>query len=505
MTSTLIEWAKSGEQPILVYGEPFSGKSTMVLRAVFDLEKEGWLVYEFNRRSRPDNSAVLQRVEDVPKTVLVVEGARDFESDLKNLAISAKERKLALRLLMIERKGAADRLLQSGLFHAIRVPAVVAEDEMMDLLAKLRDKGRLLRSASRGKSLPALLSHVSRAYNRVLSQTLANLVLGTGFQERVSHDYRALADPAVKSAFVLAAIVAAGGNSLPLGVAAEAVHLSGRALEKRMEVDQSLYSICYIRRGFLRPRHRLYGELLLGGVLAHRELYGPTIALATALAPFVTREAIRRRSIYHRIVRHLMDHNVLAGLIGRERIEGWYAELEGIYGWNARFWEQRALAASEEQVDDRAMQYALIAVDRYEDAYTLNTLATVRLRPIKRGRGPLKSTENVEFWEAVKDLERARERAAPDSEHPYVTFFDGAIGYGRRWRHSGADLPNALRVEWQAWWTAAQSSESFQHAKGHQALADFQRRWLELAPAPSAPTVDQPTNPTPDTSFLEGQ
>ncbi|UUZ69005.1 hypothetical protein LP416_04185 [Polaromonas sp. P2-4] len=94
-----------------------------------------------------------------------------------------------------------------------------------------------------------------------------------------------------------------------------------------------------------------------------------------------------------------MDYEVVKRDM-QEKAESWYGELEPTCGWNARFWEQRALLASDQNQEAVAYSYAKKAVTLHgRDSFPHTTLGKVCVK-IGVSRGDEVGVDR--FWEGVK-------------------------------------------------------------------------------------------------------
>ena len=218
--------------------------------------------------------------------------------------------------------------------------------------------------------------------------------------------------------------------------------------------------------------------------------YEITSALATALSPYVSIATMGQRTLYTKIARELMDENVLEGWIGLSNLERWYEQQATYYSWNARFWEQRALAATRRGLWEPAESYAERAVHQHEDPFTLNTLAVVLLRKAE-AMEPRSGSRWDYYWRAERALAESRSAGRGEYMHPYVTFFEYTLRIVADEGATGAaQMATSLAATWQDWMTRARQADAFAHARMREQLERYQFDWLREATsgAGSAPT-----------------
>lgn len=467
-------------KPVLLWGRPFAGKSSISLRVGDAMAKQGYKFFTFAEDARLDVGAVLVRIREEPATVLLVEYASEFVRSLEELATRAQAEGLPLRLLAIEREGPSERLKALGVFREHEVRGYLDDTELKSLVQLLRRKGRLVsrwRTES-STTVPAL----RRLRINDLTSVLTDLVLGESLEARIKNGYRSISTPSGRAIAILAALGSRVGNGVSLGVVAAALDIPARQVESSLVGDNIAYSVAQIRSGRVRLRNRLFGELLTDRVISQKEAYNLVVRLCRALAPQMSRQAISDNTWAYRLLRHLLDHEQLAKLIGRPRLDGFYSEIEDGYEWNSRFWEQRALAASTEGQHPAAERYANNGVEANRDGYSLTTLATVKLRRLMNSRPGLGDEEAAEdMWTAFALLRQARDEGAHVSEHPYITFFSNAQTFAERTRKRGSAIPPEMVREWNEWWVSAQGVPAFQLERRQRDLKKFQRDWLMTA------------------------
>ena len=176
----------------------------------------------------------------------------------------------------------------------------------------------------------------------------------------------------------------------------------------------------------------------------------------------------------YRIVRYLMNHDLIARIAGENEGRTWYDELRPYYDWNGRYWDQRALFESRYGQHETARSYAERSIQVHRHSFGFNTLGTVLLRTaIKRGA-------TGELLEGIKNLDNAKDFAEWGSrEHPFTTFFTSLIRYSQEF---GIDrVPQEVKNAWASWFREAQSSRVFSTQQSQDLLLNWQQQWLRFA------------------------
>ena len=238
-------------------------------------------------------------------------------------------------------------------------------------------------------------------------------------------------------------------------------------------MDRECNGILLLTRNGIRPPHRITASLVVDGLSAQVK-FDVSLYLAKALAPHVDEEAMRLGTAEYRIVRRLMDQEIVSRLVGHQDARNWYDELREFYGWNGRYWDQRALLESELGNFEVARSYAERSIEVHEHPFGYNTLGTVLLRmAISRGNPSI-------LLEGVRNLDKVRRNQDwGEREHPFVAFFTYVHRFADSW---GLSLvPEQIRNAWLQWYRDANSSSIFYSPEGHRKLEQWNKNWLELA------------------------
>lgn len=128
------------------------------------------------------------------------------------------------------------------------------------------------------------------------------------------------------------------------------------------------------------------------------------------------------------IVRSLLDEGSVWDTTREiEKSRQWYDDVQEYYGWNARFWDQRALLESRAGYHAPAYSYAKTSVSLDKHAFSYNTLGTVRIRAATdpRSNEPVDTRWEwfVEGEQALQtSFEVAKRNGRGNAEHPFETF-----------------------------------------------------------------------------------
>jgi hypothetical protein len=463
-----------------ILGPAFSGKSVALLRVARELLRGPHDVYVFEGDERIDVDAVLWWLAHSDKVVLLFDGLADHCAELGVLSRRCKLADVRLVALGTERESRATPVF-SQLSSEVMPPDGVfklgrlSDHDIHELVGKLTDARRLGRIS--GESRRTQEDYFRRDSGRELVEGMARLESGSGFIERLTRQYTGIEDSAHKAAYGIACIAYAFGHAIPISVLCSATGLSTERFIEAVALDKPLGEVLQLQGTKTRPRHRRLASLVVESVLNVDDRYQLSQVLAKNLAPYVTRETILQRTLPYRLARQLMNARVLIDWLDPRSIERWYDGLRTEYDWNARYWEQRAIASQRLNAFDRAESYAAHAVEVHRDGFTLTTLGSILLRKAHAWAEP--GTEGS--WELYRRgneaLHQAAERGEGRLELPYQAFFQNTLELV-----TAIGVPNPeVTAEWGRWYADAQSVPLFSHAEFARELAAYQERWLRFA------------------------
>ena len=300
---------------------------------------------------------------------------------------------------------------------------------------------------------------------------MAELEGGSGFRETVKQIYQGLPSEGLRRLYAAACVCYEQAIPIPTGIAANLADVVPKDLVTLIK-NECAGALVLTRIG-IRPPHRITANLAVGTLpVAVRS--DVCLALSKVLAPHIDERAMRTGTREYRIVRFLMNQDLIARIAGEHEGRKWYDELRSYYDWNGRYWDQRALFESRYGQHETARSYAERSIQAHRHSFGFNTLGTVLLRTaVRRG-----STGDLR--EGIKNLANAKNFAEWGSrEHPFTTFFTSLIRYAQE--HGIDSIPQEVKNDWASWFREAQSSRVFSTRQGQDQLLNWQRHWLRFA------------------------
>lgn len=463
---------------LLLRGGIFSGKSAVLLSLAKLLIEAGFQPFLHLGDAAPDAEAAVHWLQHYPRSVLLMDDAFDFTFDIARIVSLAQSAGVSPRMVLTERSSRArgsDRNLAVIDVDSRTLSDTLSDGEIARLIEKLTDHRRL--GVLTGLQ-PRERTRFFHQHGRELFSAMAGLERGRGFEARVRDEYAAV--PSASHNLVgLSALCSHLGYGLPITIVPRATGHSIADAETLLS-EGPLADLLTASRGYIRPRHRIFGTILVETCLTREDRYSLAADLAAGLAQHVSPAAIGVRNIYYLIARALMTHKVLETLFEHDYDEvlRWYEEAESAYDWNARFWEQRALAASLAGLFEPAYSWAKQAVDVRSDAFTLNTVGTILMRRALSEAAPhLWPTDSFEAAEEA--LREARGLEAEASEYPYETFFSYTLRLADAVAFEALPVEQ-LRMLWQQWYAQCLLLDRASLQRLRPTLDYTQPRWRRL-------------------------
>jgi hypothetical protein len=477
---TSVKWlTESDDIPAkvsLISGGAISGKTATALRIAAELIDQGYEVWQFRAEERFNEDDLLEFIRSNNKTGFVFDDCADFSNSLRSVIEKATLLRHRVRIVATcetgRLKAVRADLYQGNLKEFSLDP--LHKNDFSALFTKRKQKGRLGR-CSNFTEVNAWKEFRDQ-YNSRLLEWLESLENANPYRDAI---VSILSDSSSQGADARNLICATAtvhrfGYSLPFHVADD--YISHKSLEVLVAEGGPLDQLGYLDEKGLRLRSSAFSQFVWDK-MSPGDRSSWSLEIANKLAPIVVPQSISRRSLAYLIVRSIMDWETVKRDM-RDKAEAWYSALEAAYGWNARFWEQRALLASDLNQEPMAYSYAKKAVTLHGgDPFPHTTLGKIC---IKIGLARKDAVGVERFWEGVRELEVSRQLALESRlewEHPYTTFFTYALR-ANGLEHFAEEKIN-LSQAWIDWMRAANKSRTLTFDdNGKSRLEDFQRRWL---------------------------
>lgn len=373
LMSHVEKWKTQVGISILVLQSPAGeGKSTALYRIALELSKLQTSVFFFTAKERlvdEDAAEVLAHLKFPP--VLVIDNISDHAPQVAALLDNLEQRKIPCFVIGASRRG---RMAHFETVCARFKPKEaelkgLSEPESLALVQRLRDAGRLGKNAGipdaelakriRSKQLIASIIEASENVSQ-FGTLLQNELDG------LSNDGKLI--------YRLVALAHSAGQPVKVSVLNRASKLGTSNFFSTLH--RELKGIVhYATTEYIESRHRVVSEHIVK-CADEATRYELLVSLVSAIAPYVNRRTVMRGTPEARLSARLMDFDdCIKPFIGK-RADSFYEQIRPQWEWNSRFWEQRALMALSNDID-QAITWARHAVGIEEHPHTLTTLAKV--------------------------------------------------------------------------------------------------------------------------------
>lgn len=431
--SKLRKWEASPRQEsqiTILYGDAGSGKSTFVRRLSYDLARGGSFVMRMKSLNRLDVAAAIDCLRTANRPIfLVVDSLADHAEQIEELVEAVPTRIHVLCGDREYRRRHNETVANTGISstHFIQKMSV---SEVRQLIERMRQLGLVADAAAIASPESAALA----LCNDPVAVATCRIMRDFAPLERIVDSLWNEAEARARYVYLVAAIAYyCYQNGVQYTLLQK---IAGRAFAvgTMMAVESPLVlTTSDLGRNYLVPINGTISERILA-LIADRDLdlvESASLDLARTLSPYVNRTAIMRRTPEARLVRSLFDVDVFVGPFLRDRAERWYDACQSDWEWNSRFWEQRALLASNTDVS-RGLRFARMAVAIEDHPFTLNTLATLLFKQIERGGVADLSGIFDEGFDCVRRAVAFERKKSRVSVYPYMTLCNGVIMYVKR-------------------------------------------------------------------------
>ncbi|MCO1736114.1 hypothetical protein FA467_01815 [Pseudomonas aeruginosa] len=477
--SDIIAWAGRDDIKsvnfLLISGGPVSGKTTAAYRAAYELSMRGIDVLLFRGEQYFDESKLIEYLKYKPNTILLFDDCADHSGGFRTICEMLEGQSLyKVRVVATCESNRRRAVLADMLKGEVKELSLdpLSKTDFRAIYKKRSEKGRLGRCS--GFPVNDAYKEFRSSYGSKLLEWLESLENSLQYREAIESAFKGSSNGnyMVRNILCLVSAVHRFGYSLPFFIVDP--YLKNGFLEGLLSEDGPLSLVAHTDGNGLRLRSKVFSEYVWNR-LSEDERYRWLLALANELAPLVVPATISKRTLPYLILKNIMHWESLKRDLGAKRADGWYSQIEKTFSWNARFWEQRALLASDMDLESKAYSYAKQAISLHgSDAFPHTTLGKICL---KIGVTRKDSVGVERFWEGVESLLRSREIALSSGiewEHPYVTFFTYALRAKSLVSFDGEDY--RLNQTWSEWMRAAEKSSVFKFEPDE--LKRYQRSWL---------------------------
>ena len=465
-------------------GDPGSGKSAILLRIARDLIALGKDVFLFRSEERPNINSIVWWLKHSSNTILLFDDIADFLREVGQLCKVCREEKVKLLIVATERatrEGVIIDELEYNFLQKYKKTSLghLSDLDINKLIEKLKTQGRLGKITR--KFIGEQRDYFRKTSNRQLFPAMADLEGGLGFIRRIEKEYlKDIKSQELKHVYALVCVAHSLGYALPIGIVSSAIGIPANKITDEVSSGGQLFRIVILASKGLKARHRVIASNIIEKVFDNKERFELIKTLAIHLSPHISISAILQKTLYYRIIKELMDERIIVDWLDYELAQKFYADLRPYYDWDARYWEQRALAESHMNHLEPAMSYAETAVDRHRDTFTLNTLGTILLRTASSPDYSGAAGTRDLYWKGVDSLHESLDVGHGLFPHPYTTFFTLTLSYVQL-HFKNQEIDRDIIKEWEWWYKRAKNSQLYSSPKKYEQLNAYNISWLKFA------------------------
>lgn len=453
--SSMLDSGSSGT--LMLLGPPFSGKSVSLLRLANDLAIQGRSAFWFRGESRLNARLAAEAIALIGGPVVLV------VDDIAPWAVS-----FADVLTELGRTGTQAVVVASA--RDARLPFLVSSlpqsawdtDDVYRTRPLSKEDARALSTALDSAGMLNQLQRMPQNRRVALIrdvgvfESLYRAQRGPRFRERVAELYDSTLGPQERRLAFVAAMVSEANMGVPLSVAWGLVPDI-----RRVEDDSALHDVFDIDVDQVRLRQRAIGLDFLKRSLGRQEMRSTLSMVLHSLRKSVNEVTIRSGSVHAEMSKYILRARNLHGLVGREQTDLLLVEMEGVYGWDGGYWEQRAIFARLNSRWREAEGFAEKAAAMLDDDHRNTTLGTTLM-----ARAASDSRLSPEHVVALLDRGiTAFERATTRRETNPVPVLQCLAGLRHILATRGSALadPDIVRLQalWSTWFVRGESLEAF--------------------------------------------
>lgn len=412
----------------IVMDEAGTGKTTTLKRLAHDLARSGHPVLSIHTLSRLDvkNAAACLSNCKVPRIVLI---ADDFANHAEQLVELLEAESATTKLVIVAAERSYRReylnLLLEDLPRFMGGLKAFTPNESEQLLERYRQFGlvgdtfatKRPRDFARKIHNEPVAIQICQMLNdfRPLEAIVDSLWLAAQEDDRLPYLCVALAQHCYSPGLQYSILQAITGPTNPVGRLMQQVPL--RLAANPVQDDLVVAINATLAERVLRRAARSEKSVLLAAF----------VGLASALAPYVNRKAVMRRSPEARLAGRLFDADKVVKPLIDSEAEGFYVAVQKLWEWNSRYWEQRALLQAESDLS-KGLQFARHAVAIEKHPFPLTTLGKLLLQAMEERPHERSSL----FGEALETLSNAIEGEVTRSRitvHPFGTLISGVARF----------------------------------------------------------------------------
>lgn len=364
----------------VLYADRLAGASAGLFSVARTALNNSTSVLWFDRSVRFDPDQVLDFCQGKGPVLLIVDGVSDFSADVDKLAsLADDDAEVLLYILVTDRPGRylriEDQLRGTYEKHASTVALKRSKQDARAISRLLEGFGRL--GYLEEKTFD---ERVDRFVNRDIFSSMGEVEHSSGFRARLDHEVTALGKEWHRDLLFLLSLASFDNSIVGVTEASFALDVPPIHILDDVSGDSHLSALVEASEDALHPRQRRRGLASLVAVGRNYDFLERLTRMLANLAPLATNAGLKNRNRSAVLTGHLMNAKQLRQVFPKGDLVSFFDALqESFGGWNARYWEQRAIEAKMRSDWGPAESYAERAVSLNDDTFTRTTLGTILL------------------------------------------------------------------------------------------------------------------------------
>ncbi|MGE0454268.1 MAG: hypothetical protein AB7O37_16835 [Vicinamibacteria bacterium] len=474
--------ARTRRGVVLITGTAGSGKSTALMRAVLRLSAAGTKVGWVDRDSDLSPRAIRTAMRgDAAPPVLAVDDADVYGPELSAMLTELALSDRAPLILVAIRSGRVEKALNPA-----RMKGVPYEEAVMPGLSD-RDIGGLLDLLDRENRLGVLKGKSRRDQEQVFRdkagrQLLVAMIEATSNQRFEDKAVDELAGLEPEGQLIYALVAVASAHRIDLSREDVLIAVGDHSNQLLNSLDQLVRRKILVEivgdETVVRARHRVIAEIIRDELarrgLLKEPLYGLALLAATKVRP-----GMRRNAKPWRLLRVVLNHDMLFKTLGRDGARGLYGSIEQALSWDYHYWLQRGSLEVESGDLDLAQNFLSQArsLAHEEDPLVENEWAYLLFKQAISDPSAADAERRAEEATAIL-LDMIARRGTVDS-YPYHVLGSQGLSWVRRRMSSSVERERYLARLIK---TTDEGLERHPLASDlKQLLADLRREYMSLA------------------------
>jgi hypothetical protein len=413
---------------VLVTGLFYNGKSTSVMRCLNDLSLAGNTIYKLKLLSGFNIENTLQSLKYAnTKTILYFDSLAEYI----NQATSLLEKCNNLLVIGTERQYRVEHVKKVFTEKIITIDCNLLYDKEIE---QLIEKYRILGIVTNTRILSNIDGYIASNRKLTIGEHVCNILQNFIPLEQklpaLLDYYKTIEDIKALIIMSMGYYCFAGGINYSI----VQTLLSSRYdlwFHFRGEVP---FLFCFNKENndYIIPQNKLLSDKLLQYLLKNNRILVQEVykSILIQLSYYVNRMNIIRRTPEARLASKMLDIDKTLYYFFDDKAEQLLLSIEKEWGWNSRYWEQRALYYIDIDID-MAIKHAKQAVSIEKHQYPLTTLGKILFKKMEK----CKNEEMIRYFEEgathTLDAMILEDRKNSITIHPFMALVNGCIAFSK--------------------------------------------------------------------------